>query len=293
MEKDERLLPTPNKNDLQTANQDYPAAYAPFYDDDTFSEKRSIREYFNIVYKRLPLILSLTILTTAVVAFYMYRQPSMFQAQTEMIIEPRKPKLTSKDAVIINNYGDDLNYANTQLQLLQSPELMQNVVISLGLQRDPNLFGGQEKGIVSTIRSMFSGGKDDSSKTSLPILTEADSGNGDTKQISLTPEEKARVEGYASVLLGSLLIEPQERTNIVHVSVKSTKPELAARVSDKVVDVFIQQDIDRETQGAKKAYEDLTKSIADLNAAIESQQQALINEQRHSGLPLTTEKVRI
>ncbi len=290
MERDERLLPSPNKNDLQTVNPDFPAAYAPFYDDDTFSEKRSIREYFNIVYKRLPIILALTILTTAVVAFYMYKQPSMYQATTDMIIEPRKPKLTSKDSVIINNYGDDLNYANTQLLLLKSPDLMQNVIVSLGLQRDPNLFSAQQKSVVGTIRAMFSGGKDDAAKSSLPVLTEASGEDSNLKQAALTPEERDRAEVYASTFLGGLTVEPEERTNLIHVSVRSTRPDLAARVADEVVNVFIQQDIDRETQGAKKAYEDLTKSITDLNAAIESQQQALINEQRVSGLALTNGK---
>ncbi len=142
MEKDERLLPLPNKHDLQTANQDYPPAYAPIYDDD-FSDKRSIREYFNVVYKRLPIILVIDDFDHRVVAFYMYRQPSMYMATTEMIIEPPKAKASiDKNSVIINNYGDDLKYTNTQLQLLQNHDLMRDVVISLGLHREPNLFSG-------------------------------------------------------------------------------------------------------------------------------------------------------
>ncbi|MGI8640589.1 MAG: GumC family protein [Pyrinomonadaceae bacterium] len=290
MEKDERLLPLPNKNDLQTANHDYPPTYAPFYDDDTFSEKRSVREYFNIVYKRLPVILSLTILTTTVVAFYMYRQPSMYSAQTEMIIEPRKPKLQNKDAVIINNYGDDLNYTNTQLLLLRSPDLMKDVVISLGLQREPNLFGGQDKGLIATFRSMFSGGKEDSNKSSLPVLTVTDGEASNTEQSSLTPEERERAETYADIFLGGLKVEPQQRTNLVYVSVTSTERELAARVADKVVEVFIEQDIDRETQGAKKAYEDLSKSIDELKTTIESQQQSLLTLQAKGGLAMTGEE---
>ncbi|MDQ3712232.1 MAG: hypothetical protein M3388_08450, partial [Acidobacteriota bacterium] len=84
MEKDERLLPLPNVNNLQTANQEEPTQYSPIYEDE-FDAKRSLREYFNVVYKRLPIILALTILTTAVVAFYMYRQPSIYEAKTEMI----------------------------------------------------------------------------------------------------------------------------------------------------------------------------------------------------------------
>ncbi|MBO0170559.1 hypothetical protein J0680_24965, partial [Vibrio parahaemolyticus] len=62
-----------------------------------------------------------------------------------MVIEPRKPKMTSKDTININ-FGQDINYYNTQLQLLRSPELMKDVVISMGLYRDPNLFGSQDRG---------------------------------------------------------------------------------------------------------------------------------------------------
>ncbi|MGI9054897.1 MAG: GumC family protein, partial [Pyrinomonadaceae bacterium] len=289
MEKDERLLPLPNKHDLQTAHPDYPPAYAPIYDDE-FSDKRSVREYFNIVYKRLPIILSLTILTTAVVAFYMYRQPSMFMATTEMIIEPPKPKPQDKNSVIINNYGDDLKYTNTQLQLLQNHDLMRDTVVNLGLYRDPNLFSDEEKGVISTFRSMFSGGKNDSGKSSLPVLTDVSGEDGNAGQTSLTPEEKERADRYAGILGGGLKVEPQERTNLVSVSIQSSKPVLAAKVADKLAETFIEQDIERETQGAKKAYDDLSKSIVELESTIDSQTQAMINEQARTGLPLTGDK---
>ena len=285
MEKDERLLPLPNVNDLQPTNHDEPTSYSPFYDDE-FDEKRSVREYLNVVYKRLPIILALTILTTAVVAFYMYRQPSVYQAQAEMIIEPRKPKPQSKEAININ-FGGDINYYNTQLQLLQNPDLMRDVVIRLGLHRDPNVLGGQSKGFISTIRSMFSGGKgNQNQETSLPTLTEVSTNTVKPEQISLTPEEKERAENYAGILLGGLTIDQVERTNLVNIIVKSTNPDLAAKVANMVAEVFIEQDINRETQGAKQAYEDLSKSIEELKGTIAAQEQERINYMRSSGLPL-------
>ncbi|MGI9035681.1 MAG: Wzz/FepE/Etk N-terminal domain-containing protein [Pyrinomonadaceae bacterium] len=158
MEKDERLLPLPNAKELNLTHQDVAASYSPLYDEENFSDGRSIREYFQVVYKRLPLILALTILATAATAFYMYRQPSIYEATTTMVMEPRKPKLQSKDAVFVN-FNDNRNYYNTQLRLLQNPELMRQVVIQLGLQRDPNLFNQQNKGIASSLRSIFSSDK--------------------------------------------------------------------------------------------------------------------------------------
>jgi len=284
MEKDERLLPLPNVNKLQTAVPDEPTHYSPIYDEE-FDEKRSIREYFNVVYKRLPIILALTILTTAVVAFYMYRQPSMYEARTEMIIEPRKSKVQSKDAININ-FGNDANYYNTQLKILQNPDLMREVVMNLNLHRDPNLFSGQNRGFISTLRSMVSSEKEtQSNQSSLPILTETNA-DKNNNQIKLTPEEDERTERYAEILLLGLRVIPVERTNIIHIFVQTTNPQLAAKTADMVSETFIKQDIERETEGGKKRLEELTKSIEDLKGTIASQEQERINYMQSSGLPL-------
>ncbi len=288
MEQDERLLPLPKTEVLQTNNNnhEYPPVYSPFYDEETFESRRSIREYLNIVYKRLPLILALTILTTAVVALYMYRQPSMYLATTEMIIEPRKPKPQAKDSININ-FTNDTQYYNTQLKLLQNSDLMRDVVVRLGLHRDPNLLNNQNRGILSTLRSMFSGDKTEASKeSSLPMLTETAPDAANSELAVLSPEEREIAENYAGVLLGGMTVEPLEQTDIVYLSVRSTNPELAAKVSNTVAKIFIEQDIVRETQGAKKDYEDLSKSIEELKSQITGQELELINYMRDSGLPL-------
>lgn len=288
MEKDERLLPILETNDLQTVSPPEPTQYAPIYDDE-FSEGRSIREYWNVVYKRLPLILALSLLTTTAVAFYMYRQPSIYEANAEMIVEPRKPKLQSKDAININ-FGGDANYYNTQLRLLQNPDLMRNVVLTLNLQRDPNLFNNQNRGFLGTIRSIFSSDKSNENKeTSLPTLTE-NSGNAENREASLTPEEKERVERYTAILLGGLRVGQVEGTNIVNITLQSTNPTLAAKAANTVGEVFIKDDIRRETEGGKRTLEDLGKSIEDLKANINLQEQERLSFMSKAGLPLQPEK---
>lgn len=282
MDKDERLLPLPNVNDLQAVNAPEPTHYAPIYDDE-FSETRSLREYWNVVYKRLPIILALTLITTAVVAFYMYRQPSIYEASTEMIIEPRKP-IQSKEAININ-FGGDANYYNTQLRLLQNPDLMRQVVINLNLHRDPNLFSGQNQGFFSTVRSMFSSDKNAQNKQSaLPTLTENDEiGN---RQANLTPEEKELVERYAGILLGGLRVEQVDGTNLISIVIRSTNPVLAARAADMVGEAFIKDDIRRESEGGRRTLDDLSKSIDELKANINLQEQERIRFMSNAGLPL-------
>lgn len=291
MEQDERLSPLPKtevlqKNNNNNRDNEYPAAYSPFYDEESFESRRSIGEYLNVVYKRLPLILALTILTTVVVAIYMYRQPSQYVAMTEMIIEPRKPKPQSKESININ-FGNDQNYYNTQLKLLQNSELMRDVVVRLGLHRDPNLFNNQNRGILSGLRSMFSGGKTDDSKgSSLPILTETLPDATKIEIANLTPEEKATAERYAGILTGGLTIEQIEQTNLVTLNLRTTNDAIAANVVNTAAKIFIEQDVVRETQGAKQEYEDLSKSIEELKTQISGQELQLIDYMRSSGLPL-------
>jgi len=287
MQKDERLLPLPNAADLQLANTDIPATYSPLYDEDSMAEGRSAREYFNVVYKRLPLILAMAILTTTAVAFYMYRLPSIYQARTEMIVEPRKSKVLSKELNI--NFGGDTNYYNTQMQLLKNPDLMYDVVIRLNLQRDPNLFGSQSKSVFGTFSSMFSSEKNTAGNdSSLPTLT-TQTATEITKpeQVSLTEEEKARAEMYAQILVGSLDVQKVEKTNLVNLIVTSTKLNLAPKVANTVAEVFIEQDAERETEGVKKNYEDISQSIEGLKATIASQSQQQIAEQISNNVPLT------
>ncbi|HEX8246640.1 MAG TPA: polysaccharide biosynthesis tyrosine autokinase [Pyrinomonadaceae bacterium] len=285
MEKDERLLPLPNELQL-AVNQDIPTNYSPIYDDETFNEKHTFREYFIIVYKRLPLILALTVLVTAAVAFYMYRQPSVYQAHATLNISPPKPKVTSKDSININ-FGNDVNYSNTQLKLLQNPDLMREVVTRLGLHNDPNLMNAQGQGLFSSLRSVFSSEKTATGKEStLPVLTDA-AGNTNIADVStLTPEEKQRADAFAGVLIGGMSVEQVERTNLVNIYVIHSNPEVAAKVANMTARVFIEQDIKRETQGQQKALEDLTKSIEELQTTIVEQEQERIRAMKETGLPL-------
>jgi len=134
MENDQRLTPLPITTDLQHTHIEYTPGYSSMYDD-TLAGKRSIRQYFNIVYKRLPIIVAIVIIITAAVSLYSYRQPSIYEARTGIIIEPRKPAAAASKEININ-FGDDQKYYNTQLELLKSSDLMKRVIVALGLHRD-------------------------------------------------------------------------------------------------------------------------------------------------------------
>jgi succinoglycan biosynthesis transport protein ExoP len=285
MEQDQRLTPLPKTGSLKTHNE-YPATYPSYFDDEASEGRRSLQQYFSVIYKRLPIILVLTLITTAAAAFYMFRQPSLYSATTQMVIEPRKPKGTGKDSININ-FGTDSNYYNTQLKLLQNVDLMREVVIRLGLYHDKGGLGDDGGGLMSGLRSIFSSGKGRASENdALPVIGDIPENPDGTAAVQLTPEEKARADAYAGQLAGRLSVEQRERTNLVDVTITHTDPKLAAKVADKVAEVFIDQDAAREVSSDKQVLTDLDKSIEELKATITSQEADLISYMQSSGLPL-------
>jgi polysaccharide biosynthesis transport protein len=284
MENDQRLTPLPVASDLQQNNFELNSSYAAGYDD-SLDSKRSLRQYINVVYKRLPIILLIALLTTTAAALYSYRLPSIYQAQTELIIEPRRAPQTQRDAINIT-FGDDQKYYNTQLELLKNQDLMKRVVIALGLHREANLFNNQNRGMWATVRSLFSSGETpDESGNLLPVVSETTI-DGTEVTSQLTPEETTRAERYAGILQAGLRVDQVERTNIVTITIQGSSPVLIAKVADKVAELFIKEDIERETAGAEKAFNDLGNSIEDMRVTIFQQENDLINEMKSGNLPL-------
>jgi uncharacterized protein involved in exopolysaccharide biosynthesis len=251
MEQDQRLSPLPKTTDLSTTRHEYTVGYSG-YDDEIVEGRRTIKQYINIIYKRLPMIVALTLIVTAAAAFYMFRQPTQYEATTNMVIEPRRPKVTSKDAININ-FGNDVNYYNTQLQLLQSPDLKKQVVIELGLYRDATLDQSQGRGLLAGIGSMFSGGREDeASENALPVVSDLNATGDGSTQVVLSPEEEARVARYAGSLF-NVSVQQVERTNLVQVRVRSSNQALAPEVSNRLAEVFRRQDAEQFAAAGKRA----------------------------------------
>jgi len=288
MAKDERLLPLPGGGDLSVPTNDIPPSYSPSYDDDPFGEKRSLREYFNVIYKRLWLILTLVVVVTSAVAFYMFRLPTQYEASSEVLIEPKKPKTTAKDAININ-FGNDQFYWNTQIKLIQSPAVMQGAIMKLGLHRDPAQANETaSKGVFDKLSTAVFGEKTDAAKqATLPTLNDgAEEVPADNMMDSLSPQEKKRVETTAASFLGGLNVVRLENTNLFAIKIQHTNPELAAKVAEEVANVFIESEVKRELQSTQKQYDDLVKSVEDLKNTIANQEQERVSYMQSSGLPL-------
>jgi succinoglycan biosynthesis transport protein ExoP len=249
------------------------------------NEPAHLREYLSVVLKRKWLILSLMVVVTSLVAIQMYRMPSIYEATTTILIQPKQSNVFQGKELIINQ--EDPAYRQTQLRLLQSPALARQVILSLNLQNNSAFFGGQSSpGIIASLRKVFSRGAQDTTAqqapaSDIPIVKENE------VREQLTPEQIERLQPYEDTLIGNMSIEPEPQTNLVRISYKHTNPQMAQVIANKIAEVFMLNTYDRETLGSQRASELISKELADLQARIRQGEEAKLQYAMNKNLPTT------
>lgn len=96
--------------------------------------------------------------------------------------------------------------------------------------------------------------------TSLPVIEEA------VNQLGLagknaTPEEITNVAGSLQGAVGTVI---QENTNLIDITVTHHEPQLTAKLANKIVEVFIAQDLKDKSKQARKVREFIESQLVDL-----------------------------
>lgn len=251
------------------------------------TEPTTIRDYLFVILKRKWLILSLVLVVTSLVTIQMFRQPSIYEGETTIKIEP-KPRNVLQTKEIVINAQSDPNFWGTQLKLLENPALARQVALTLDLQNNAAFFGGQSQGgIFSSLRKIFSGQRTAQASresTGLTLVGEDEAANE-----SLTPEKLAQLEPYEDAILAGETIEPILGTSLVKIKFSHSDPELAQKVANTLAEVFVNNNLARATAGSTKAEDILAREIANLQGKIKRDQEAQFNYAKNKNLPLTTD----
>ena len=239
------------------------------------------REYLDVILKRKWLIAGIVLITTLLVALHMFRLPSIYEAQTTIRIEPKNESfLRSKDIVI--NTGSDPAYRQTQLRLLENPQLMRQLALTLDLQQTPEFLGLSSSSALASPKSQILSTVTPSSDE---VETSVPSGSA-ARAESLTVEQRAQLTPYVNALLANLTFESVAGTNLVHIRFRHTDPAIAMKVTDTLAQLFIENDTNQETLGAQNAAAQLAKQLADLQLAIRKQEDERLNYIKSHELPL-------
>jgi capsular exopolysaccharide synthesis family protein len=282
MSQDNRLLPLPSASldrplsDLTQSKKYYGASA---------TDPTHLRDYLAVVLKRKWLILSLVVVVTSLVTVQMYRLPPIYEAETTIQIEPKRNIIQTKEITL--NTGNDPTYWNTQLKLLENPQLARQVIIALDLQHNPTFLEGQaSSSFFGGLRRLFFGDKPAPAAVNSGQVAVVDGAN--VTADTLTPQQLQQLEPYEDTLRANLTVEPVERTSLVTLKYRHSNPEIAQKVADTLAQVFIYNDLRHTTSGQRTAAEDLANQIAELQLKIQHDTEQLINYKKNHEIPISS-----
>jgi capsular exopolysaccharide synthesis family protein len=251
-------------------------------------EPTNFRDYLFVVLKRKWLILSLVLVVTSLVTIQAFRAPSIYAGETTIRIEQKAPNVLQTKDIVITGQSDP-NFWGTQLKLLENPALARQVVLTLDLQHNSTFFGGQTQGgVFGSLRRIFSKQKkvEDSPAVSSGLTVV---GASEVTGSSLTPEQLAQLEPYEDAIIGGELVESIVGTNLVRIKFIHSDPVLAQKIANTLAEVFVNNNLERSTEGSTKAEDLLAREIASLQTKIRHDQEAQFNYAKEKNLPLVND----
>jgi polysaccharide biosynthesis transport protein len=180
---------------------------------------------------------------TLIVTFYTVSQKKIYLATSTLQFDPNPPKPLGKnvDAVVEMGSGSFLSnreYFETQYKVIQSMRVATDVVRELGLNRDAAFL--------------------------------ANAAAGDTP-----PAKEVDLEEAADLLIERLKVEPVKESRLAAVSLEDADPERAQRILSKIVDTYMEENLDDALASTSSAVEWLTGQLEKLNKDLESSEMAL------------------
>lgn len=247
--------------------------YGP-YSSQSQSDGFDLREVWRKIKKRRLLILSIVIVVTSVVAIESFRNPSYYQAVAKIAFNQNKSEMKLGDLVLTSNDNERIN---TDLLMIKTYPLLEDVVVMLRLDQNPRFINGGRRSVSESLGSIISsfGSRIDSPKASLPaiepLLIEPMSGE------QRAASETARLAPYVQTLMASLNVQKVANTRAIDVNFSHTDPEIASSVANGVARVFIEYSYRNKTDSFTTSANWLDRTTRSLQAQVQQAEQALSN----------------
>ncbi|HYL99581.1 MAG TPA: exopolysaccharide transport family protein, partial [Blastocatellia bacterium] len=262
----------PQTEEAAIERSHYPAARASYgygYGYAAQDEEMHLRDMWRIVRKRKWLVISVTVIVTTVVAIQMVRTRSIYQAYALVEVEKSAPTATKSGEMILQD--NDLDSLKTKILAVKTQPVLQDVVKSLGLDRDPRFIQKEAtRPLMATIKGIMGHPTAPASDDS----TDADAGSNPATDDQSEPDPKM-LEGYSRALDEALSVDLIRDTRAIKISYEHFNPEEAAAIANQVAKSFITLSFQNQTSQFTHTSEWLDTSTRQLKARVEQAEQSL------------------
>lgn len=263
-----------------------------------------LRDLWRTIHKHKWLIVTIAVIVTSIVTIEAYRSKPVYSATS--VIELGKDnttmvKSTTGDLVIQTDdtdlYYPELSIKTKMLKLTSEP-LLEDVVVSFNLDKNPKFFDVARKTsyaeALQTLGSRLSGQKQDEPARTV-IQSSPTESSPDTPR---TAEESERLAPYVGIIAGGLEVEQIKDTRALRVSYTHTDPDISAAVANGVAQIFIDSSFRSRTEKFTNASDWLDRTTRELKSKVQQAEQELADYTRAHNIfstegkeTLTTDKL--
>jgi polysaccharide biosynthesis transport protein len=216
--------------------------------------KVHLRDYWRIVRRRLWLPLSIVFVTVTLTTIYNLRLVSIYEGVSQIEVNQEDRLVNLNDMQLNMASGNDTQFINTQLKILQSPRIAMLVAKSLDLEHNNEFNPGMARPL-----------------SPQPESYELSSGESDEQA------EMQRLEPFIATLLDNVEVKPERETSLLNIHYRHHLPELAAKIADTWAEAFKKNNLDQRFKENREAGSFLEKSIADSKLKLKEAEEKLLN----------------
>ncbi|HWP42729.1 MAG TPA: polysaccharide biosynthesis tyrosine autokinase [Blastocatellia bacterium] len=279
-----------NRDDIAIIRTAYPVS-AEGYDAYGYGAESGgqvhLGELWRVIRKRLWLIIAIFLVATVATTIEMYRKQEVYSASAAVEIEKNSYKqLDPKDGMPLFEDSDlsSPSILKTKMFIIKSDPLLEDVVVDLKLDQDPQFIGALRKRTVSEAVDvlMGKGPAQEESKVVVPPPGPVDL----TQRVvrSREPQESERLEPYVNVLRNWLTVEQVPNTQVLSISFTHPDRNIAAAVANSVADHFIRRSYKTKIEKFTNMSGWLERTTVELQDKVKEAEQALANYSRDNNI---------
>ena len=200
----------------------------------------TVERVVDIVRRQWPLITAILAGTLTLIILYLLTATPMYTANARILMDTRQTQVLDKDSGVTNALIDP-GFVDSQVEILNSDDLILSIVRKLKLTDDPE-FNGSDPGliplIIGKVLSLFS---------------------------SDGPPSQEKIErGAVETIQKNLKVERVLTTYVLSVSFRSKSAEKAAQITNAISDAYMVGALEAKYQSTKRAGEWLQQRSAEL-----------------------------
>jgi len=220
---------------------------------ETSSPAEVVTTFIQLIYRQFPIILLVTLLTSALGVLYLIITPPRYTALATMIIDTKRSPLFQQGTPV-GDIAVESAIVASQVEILKSEKIALAVIERFELSKDPE-FVGPGKGLIGMVNGLLNS-----------VL-----GN-DAPQT-----QEARVRRALETFQDRMTAKRVFMTNVLEINFRSQNPDRAIQITNAIAAAYITDQLESRSQSAKQTSTWLQDRIKDLREQALSAERAVVD----------------